>query len=748
MIFSRVRTYQGLVINFAEGVLNSYAQVFFSQRKPLAILLFVLTFIDYYAGLSGLIAVLITQLAARWIGMNAESIRTGLYSFNSLSVGLCLGVYFDFNAPFIALLIFSSLLSLLLTVWMSGSMYSKGLPYLSFPFIATIWLVLLAARNYDALILSERGIYLYNELYSLGGQKLVDNFMLIENYPIPLQLGAYFRSMGAIFFQYNLMAGLLAALALLIYSRIAFLFSIVGFYTGFLFYSYLGGDITELTYSFIGFNFILTSIALGGFFLIPSFWSFVLVMVVSPLIAMLNSSLTEALMIVQLPLYSMPFNIMVVLILYLLKLRSHPKHLHITPVQHYSPEVNLYSFNTGNERFKNSTAVVFQLPFFGQWTVSQGHEGEHTHKDDWRHAFDFMLLDENNKPFQNTGLELKDYFGWQKPVLAPSDGLVVDLHTTIEENPPGKVNLENNWGNSIVIKHGENLYSQISHLLTGSFRVSLGDYVRKGDIIALLGNSGRSPEPHIHFQIQRTPYVGSATIDYPIGYYLKKDAFSQKLISFGIPEKDDTIQNVEVNPLLKEAFGFVPGQILKFQVEEGKKKSTVKWEVRVTVYNQTYLYCHQTKSVAYFLNNGTMFYFLSFHGNRKSLLHQFYLSSYQVLLGYYPDIILRDRLPVHTLNAGIPRLIQDFLAPFVRFLQVDYQLEYTDIDSVFNSRQMVLKSEIRMSSAGVGQHRYHFSVELKNNRIETIRAKTGNKQIIARHIDEYNNLTSDNEEIR
>jgi urea transporter/murein DD-endopeptidase MepM/ murein hydrolase activator NlpD len=738
MTFNPVRFFRSNVQSFSEGVLNSYAQVFFSQRKALAILLFLLTFIDFQAGLSGLIAVVVTQITARIMGMNAESIRTGLYSFNSLSVGLCLGVYYDFNTPFAALLVFAALLSLLLTVWIGGSMYPKGLPYLSFPFIFTIWAVLLASRSYDALNLSERGIYLYNELYRLGGQTLVDGFMRIENFPIPFQLGSYFRSMGAIFFQYNLMAGVLAAVALFIYSRIAFLFSIVGFYTGFLFYSFLGGNITELTYSFIGFNFILTSIALGGFFLIPSIWSFVLVMLVSPLIAVLNSSLTMALQVLQLPLYSMPFNIMVVLLLYMLKLRSHPKYLHLTPVQHYSPEINLYSFNTGTERFRNSTSVVFQLPYFGQWSLTQGHNGEHTHKGDWRHAFDFMLLDSEGKTWQNDGLELKDYFGWQKPVLAPADGLVVDLHANIEENPPGKVNLENNWGNSIVIKHGENLYSQISHLLTGSFRVSLGDYVKKGDIIALLGNSGRSPEPHIHFQLQRTPYVGSATIDFPLGYYLKKNGQLQTLVSFGTPEVGETIQNVEINPLLKEAYSFVPGQILKFKVEEGSKTSAVKWEVRVNIYNQAYLYCHQTKAVAYFLNNGTMFYFLSFHGNRKSLLYKFYLSSYQVLLGYYPDIILRDRLPVHTLNSGIPRLIQDLLAPFVRFLQVDYQLEYTDIDSVFNSRMMVLCSEIRMSSAGVGQNRYNFNIELKNNRIEVIRAKMGNQQTIATHLDEFN----------
>ena len=722
---------------FAEGMLNSYAQVFFSQRKALAILLLIVTFLDVYAGIGGLIAVFITQLTAQILGMDREGIRTGIYSFNGLSVGLCLGVYYQFNLAFVIFLFFASLLCLLLTVWISGSMFAKGLPFLSFPFIFTIWLVLLASRSYGALELSEGGIYTYNELYAVGGQTLVDAVMTIENYPLPFQLGVYFRSLGAIFFQYNLIVGVVSAIALLIYSRIAFSLSLLGFYTGFLFHTSVGGDITALTYSFIGFNFILSAIAIGGFFLIPSVWSFLLVLLISPLIAVLNSSLGVMMQVVQLPLYSMPFNLIVVLLLYLLKLRSWPKHIHLTAIQHYSPETNLYNFKTGVERFNKSTHYLVQLPFFGKWTVSQAYDGEHTHKGDWRHALDFVLKDEDGANFQRTGLELKDYYSWQKPVLAPADGLVVDLHANVEENAPGNVNIENNWGNSIVIKHGEYLYSQLSHLLTGSFRVSLGEYVRKGDILALLGNSGRSPEPHIHFQLQATPYVGSPTRAWPLSYYLKQEADFQKLMCFEIPSKDEIIQNVEINPLLKAAFNFIPGQLIRWEVQDGKRNYQVKWEVRVTVYNQPYIYCHLTNSTAFLLNNGTMFYFLSFSGDRSSLLYQFYLGAYQVLLGYYPDIIIRDHLPVNTLKTGVLRIIQDFVAPFWQFLNVTYQLEYGEIDSAFNSRYMVLHSQVVIATGGIRQSKYAFELQLENDRIAKFTAKSGRRRLVAVHINEY-----------
>ena len=109
--------------HFAEGVLNAYAQVFFSQRKSLAVLLLLLTLIDVQAGLSGLFAVMITQLTAKLVGLDEQSIHAGLYGFNSLSVGLCLGVYFNLSLPFIALVAVASLLSLLLTVWIGGALY-------------------------------------------------------------------------------------------------------------------------------------------------------------------------------------------------------------------------------------------------------------------------------------------------------------------------------------------------------------------------------------------------------------------------------------------------------------------------------------------------------------------------------------------------------------------------------------------------------------------------------------------------
>jgi murein DD-endopeptidase MepM/ murein hydrolase activator NlpD len=54
-------------------------------------------------------------------------------------------------------------------------------------------------------------------------------------------------------------------------------------------------------------------------------------------------------------------------------------------------------------------------------------------------------------------------------------------------------------GNAILIDHGWGIYSGYWHL--SEFNVKVGDLVNQGDIIAQIGNTGRSAGPHLHFEI-------------------------------------------------------------------------------------------------------------------------------------------------------------------------------------------------------------------------------------------------------
>ncbi|MDQ0582607.1 M23 family metallopeptidase [Streptomyces rishiriensis] len=64
------------------------------------------------------------------------------------------------------------------------------------------------------------------------------------------------------------------------------------------------------------------------------------------------------------------------------------------------------------------------------------------------------------------------------------------------------------YGNAIVIKHANGVYSQYAHL--SHINVKVGQIVKTGQKIALSGNTGNSSGPHLHFEIRTTANYGSA----------------------------------------------------------------------------------------------------------------------------------------------------------------------------------------------------------------------------------------------
>ncbi|MEV7402724.1 M23 family metallopeptidase [Streptomyces sp. NPDC091267] len=74
------------------------------------------------------------------------------------------------------------------------------------------------------------------------------------------------------------------------------------------------------------------------------------------------------------------------------------------------------------------------------------------------------------------------------------------------------------YGNAIVIKHSNGTYSQYAHL--SKIDVHIGEHVKKGEKIALSGNTGNTSGPHLHFEIRTTPNYGSAVN--PVNYLHKE----------------------------------------------------------------------------------------------------------------------------------------------------------------------------------------------------------------------------------
>jgi urea transporter/murein DD-endopeptidase MepM/ murein hydrolase activator NlpD len=699
------------------SILSSYSQVFFSDNAWLAALILLSTFGNPQAGLCGLIAVCGSILFSKILGFNPSLISNGTYGYNSLLVGLTLGLCFQFGLAFLVLLVLASCMAVLITVWTMRVSAPHQVPVLSIPFMLGLWIILLSAQSFGVLHFSEGGIYTINDLWKLGGPRLVACYEQLNTWAIPALAAMYFKSLGAIFFQYNVLSGMLIAAGLLAYSRIAFSLSLIGFLSGYLFCYFVQGNLSELDYTHMGLNYMLAAIALGGFFLVPSPRSYLLAIFSAPLIALVIAALTKLLSPWQLPLYSLPFSLVVILILFALQSRYVPGKLRLVAYQQYTPEKNLYAFLNGMERFSKDTFFQLHLPFYGEWQVSQGHDGTITHREDWRYAWDFVVVDEMKKTFRLPGKELSDFYCYNLPVLAPAAGYVVNLVDGVDDNPIGDVNVGENWGNSIVIKHADFLYTQISHIRKGSFRVRNGDYVSKGDYLAVCGNSGRSPEPHIHFQVQTTPHIGAKTIPYPISYFIdrKDDAFT--FHSFEVPEQGQSVLSPRPTKLLASAFHLTPGMILNWEEDRNTQITSGKWEVFVDAGNQAYLYCHQTQSVAYFTNNGSLHYFTSFHGSRNSLLYYFYLGAHKILLSYFQGMQLKDPLPIEGFHRGVFKFLQDFIAPFHRYLKAEYQAMFEYTDDIQHPQILRIRSTATALAGARERRKLDFGITLSDGRL-------------------------------
>lgn len=680
----------------AVGFLSSYAQVFFSDNRLLASVLFAVSFIDPGAGFAGAIAVITANFAAYSMGYSHWFISKGFYGYNSLLVGLGFGLTFQPGVAFYFLLVIASLLTFFFTITIQGVFYKYRLPFLSIPFLLGIWLVMTASGEFAALGLSSRGVFVHNELFAIGGKWLIDGVDWFDHLIREPFLRTYLFSLGAIFFQYNLLAGVLIAAGILVFSRIAFTLSVYGFILAWLFYKVTGADIHVLGYSYIGFNYILTSIAIGGFFLIPSRWSYLWLLWLLPMVILVTLSLQKLFSIFQLGIYALPFNLVVITFLYVLKIRlSQGRRLVETPVQQFSPERNLYHDHTNSERFFYPDYLPIDLPVVGEWTVNQAHDGQVTHRGDWRHGLDLVMTGSDGREFREEGNALRDYYCYDKPVVAPADGIIADLTDGIPDNEIGESNLRQNWGNSIVIKHAEHLYVQLSHLKPGSIKVRKGETVQKGDVVALCGNSGRSPYPHLHFQIQATPHIGSKTIFYPLSNFLRHNGSSSVLVTHAVPSLHDRVTAIRNHPLVEAAFHFLPGKKMVYYVT-GSGKSWMdgrhEWEVKTDEYNNSYIECMKTGATAWFYNNGNIHYFVNYSGSRKTLLYFFYLAFYKVLLGYYKDLKVDDQLPPDKAFSSLRLFFQDFAAPFKIYLKAGYRISWIELKDDFYSSTARLKT--------------------------------------------------------
>jgi hypothetical protein len=124
-----------------------------------------------------------------------------------------------------------------------------------------------------------------------------------------------------------------------------------------------------------------------------------------------------------------------------------------------------------------------------------------------RFAIDWAQVYSDGLVYRGDQFDNKNYRCYGQPVYAVADGVITEATDGIPENVPGResraveITFDNVAGNHVIEQIADGVYAVFAHLQPKSLTVKLGDRVHQGQVLGLLGNSGNSTAPHLHFQI-------------------------------------------------------------------------------------------------------------------------------------------------------------------------------------------------------------------------------------------------------
>lgn len=126
-----------------------------------------------------------------------------------------------------------------------------------------------------------------------------------------------------------------------------------------------------------------------------------------------------------------------------------------------------------------------------------------------RYAVDWEQMDDSGRIYTGPREKLESYAIFGQPVLAVADALVVSVIDGEPEQTPGNyptnIALDKADGNSIILDLGNHRYALYAHMQPGSIKVRSGEKVHLGQVIGLVGDTGNSIVPHLHFQVTDGP---------------------------------------------------------------------------------------------------------------------------------------------------------------------------------------------------------------------------------------------------
>lgn len=185
---------------------------------------------------------------------------------------------------------------------------------------------------------------------------------------------------------------------------------------------------------------------------------------------------------------------------------------------------------TEDQQTELTWAQVVDFPLRGEWyAVRSPGSRIPSHGTDvlaQRYAIDLQRLGDGRRPHRagwartlSVGVPLRECYGWGESVHSVRDGVVVAAMDGMPEREwlhpareswhalansvtfrPTAENAQRLVGNHVIVRSGA-FYAVYAHLVPGSVSVKAGQDVRHGEVLGMVGSSGNSTAPHLHFQL-------------------------------------------------------------------------------------------------------------------------------------------------------------------------------------------------------------------------------------------------------
>ena len=569
---------------------KAYSAILFLQSPVVGLVIMAATLLHPNVGLAGLLAAVIAFGITRlW---QFPDYAGQIQIFNSLLVGMSLGAFYQLNMYVIGVIVLGAILTTFIATVLADWLWRLDrLPVMSLPFVIMAAFMALVAKHFtelsDYLGLAQASYPLFHPA--------IDNF---------------FSALGALYFTPEPAVGLLIFIVLAFYSRYLALLAVMGYVIG---HSLLTVILFEPHPGFVvwtSFNFVLVAIALGGIFTIPGIASLVFA-VIGVLVSVLAVIASQNLILVEgLPVMAVSFVITTLTMIMAMKKRLGLLKPYLAP-EPGLPETNYEKARLAKVRYGEINSVPLLAPVFGNWTIYQGFNGPHTHKPPWQHALDFFITS-NEKSFRNNGERVEDYYCFGAPVLSPAYADVVRCYDRLPDNAPGEVDTKNNWGNFILMRLDSGLHILLAHLQQGSIKVKESERVQPGKLLAACGNSGRSPQPHLHLQVQRSAELGSPTYPFHLASIMLHGADGS--VEYQVvhrPEEGQHIEPATTDDQLASQLHLPVGRQLAYRLSGSQNKQAIErtLTVELTLLGQFRLRSDTGASAAFEENNGVLAFY-------------------------------------------------------------------------------------------------------------------------------------------